>query len=229
MALALLLSAAKCIVPIDRKFRNNDWSPRYQPNPSVLLHGKTALILGYGAIGKRVARSCLALGMDVQATRRTLQAREVDNLGVTIHPAASLFDLLSGADALVVCLPLTEETEGLLDMTALTSLPQGAIVVNVARGPIIQAEALFQALKTGHLHAAGLDVWYNYPKDEDERSETPPSDLPFAELENVVMSPHRAGGSRENVLVRAKALAALLEGEMEGDRTSNRVDLEAGY
>lgn len=229
MALALLLSAAKCIIPIDRKFRQNDWSPRYQPNPSVLLHGKTALILGYGAIGKRVARSCLALGMDVQATRRQTQVRQVDDMGVVIHPAASLVDLLPGADALVVCLPLTEETKGLLDAEELLSLPQGAIVVNVARGPIIQAEALFQALETGHLHAAGLDVWYNYPKDEDERSETPPSDLPFASLDNVVMSPHRGGGSRENELVRARTLAALLESMMEGDEASNRVDLEAGY
>lgn len=229
MALALLLSAAKCIVPIDRQLRVNDWRPRYQPNPSILLHGKTALILGYGAVGRRVARSCLALGMKVLATRKSVRASEVDAMGVTIHPASSTSELLPDTHALIVCLPLTDETEGLLDTSALTSLSKGAIVVNVARGPVIEAEALYRALEAGHLHAAGLDVWYNYPKGEDERSETPPSEWPFADLDNVVMSPHRAGGSSENELVRARALAALLKRMDAGDESANRVDLEVGY
>jgi phosphoglycerate dehydrogenase-like enzyme len=229
MAMALLMSAAKCIVPIDRAFRSNDWRPRYRPNPSVLLKGKNATILGYGDIGRRVARMCLALGMSVRAIRKSMKGKSEESNGVTLHSASDLDRLLPQSDVLIVCLPLTEETHGLLDAGALSALPQGAIVVNVGRGPIIEEEALFQALKSGHLHAAGLDVWYNYPNEEGTRADTPPSNWPFAELDNVVMSPHRAGGSQGNELLRVRALAALLNPFAEGGKIANRVDLDAGY
>lgn len=229
MAMALLMSAAKCLVPIDRALRGNDWRPRYRPNPSVLLNRKRALVLGYGAVGRRVGRMCLALGMDVHATRRSIEREARDANGIMLHPAASLLGLLPQADVLMVCLPLTEETEGLLGAEALTSLPQGAIIVNVGRGPIIQQEALYQALSSGHLHAAGLDVWYNYPDEEADRANTPPSDWPFSDLDNVVMSPHRAGGSQENEFLRVQALAALLNPYVDDQRMANHVDLNAGY
>jgi phosphoglycerate dehydrogenase-like enzyme len=229
MAMALLMSAAKCLVPIDRALRGNDWRPRYRPNPSVLLNRKRALVLGYGAVGRRVGRMCLALGMDVHATRRSTEREAKDANGIVRHPAASLLGLLPLADVLMVCLPLTEETEGLLGAEALTSLPQGAIIVNVGRGPIIQQEALYQALSSGHLHAAGLDVWYNYPDEEADWANTPPSDWPFSDLDNVVMSLHRAGGSQENELLRVQALAALLNPYADGQRMANHVDLSAGY
>jgi phosphoglycerate dehydrogenase-like enzyme len=229
MALALLMSAAKCIVPIDRAFRGNDWRPRYRPNPSVLLKDKQSLVLGYGAIGQRVARMCLALGMGVRATRRRIEEQSEDPDGIAVHSAAELERLLTESDVLLVCLPLTDETEGLLDAEALAALPPGAIIVNVGRGPIIEKKALYQALASGHLHAAGLDVWYNYPDEEGARADTPPSDWPFAALDNVVMSPHRAGGSQENELLRVHALAALLNPYAAGEQMASRVDLNAGY
>jgi phosphoglycerate dehydrogenase-like enzyme len=89
--------------------------------------------------------------------------------------------------------------------------------------------ALYHALSDGTLYAAGLDVWYNYPPDQAARAHTQPSAYPFHELDNVVMSPHRAGGSTETERLRMQHLAELLNAAARGESMPNRVDLEAGY
>jgi phosphoglycerate dehydrogenase-like enzyme len=229
LVLALLLSAAKFVVPMDRALRDGDWRPRYQrPRRSVLLEGSTALVLGYGAIGRRVARRCRGLGMQVMATRRSASATRTDD-SVEVHPGEALHRLLPRADALLICLPHTPETTGLIGQRELDLLPSHAILVNVGRGPIVDEPALYHALRDGTLYAAGLDVWYNYPPDEEARSHTPPSSYPFHELDNVVMTPHRGGQVRQTETLRAIHLAELLNVAVQGKEMPNRVDLEAGY
>lgn len=228
MAIALMLAAAKFVIPADRAMRGHDWTPRYRPNPAVQLQGKSALILGYGAIGQCVGRACRGLGMRVLAVRRNVVVPS-DGVAEQIHPPEALPSLLPQADALLICLPLTPETTGLIGEGELALLPAGAILVNVGRGPIVEEGALYRALREGTLYAAGLDVWYNYPEDEDARSHTPPSVYPFHELDNAVMSPHRAGGSRETETWRMKRLAVLLNAAARGQEMPNRVDLQAGY
>ncbi|UCF60365.1 MAG: hypothetical protein JSV37_11435 [Anaerolineaceae bacterium] len=228
MAISLLLAAAKFLVPIDRAFRQHDWTPRYEPNPALLLENRSVLVLGYGAIGIRVARACLGLGMRVKALRREFNGSEPDS-EVEIHPSNELRQLLPEAEVLIVCLPLTPETDGLIDENTLDLLPEGAILVNVARGSIVNESALFQALRDGRLYAAGLDVWYRYPEDESARSRTAPSQFPFHELENVVMSPHRAGGAKGLEFRRMEKLAELLNAAARGDQIPNRVDISLGY
>jgi len=219
--IALLLAACKFIVPMDRALRAHDWTPRYQPNPSLLLHGRPALVLGYGAIGRHVARLCQGLGMDVVPVRRRATAG--------VAGIAELHALLPRAGAVLVCLPLTSETEGLIGAAELALLPPDAVLVNVGRGPVVDEAALFQALRDRRLYAAGLDVWYNYPPDEAGRSHTLPSRYPFHELDNVVMSPHRAGGSTETERLRVAHLAEMLNAAARGEPLPNRVDLQAGY
>jgi phosphoglycerate dehydrogenase-like enzyme len=228
MAVALMLAAAKFIVPADRTFRAHDWTPRYRPNPAVLLETKTALILGYGAIGRRVARACRGLGMQVLAIRRRVAAPSPE-LPDAVHPPDALHRLLPRADALIISLPHTPETDGLIGEAELALLPPGAVLVNVGRGPIVDEAALYHALRDTTLYAAGLDVWYNYPADEATRSHTPPSAYPFHELDNVVMSPHRAGGSRGTEMERMVYLAALLNVAARGEPAPNPVDVRAGY
>jgi phosphoglycerate dehydrogenase-like enzyme len=228
MVLTLLLSAAKLVVPFDRQLRQNDWRPRYRPSPAQLLTGKTALILGYGAIGRQTAAYCKALGMRVLATRRQPWPQP-DGPADQVHPATAMTELLPQANALLICLPHTPDTDGLIDQQALASLPRGAILVNIGRGPIVDQAALYVALQNGHLHAAGLDVWYNYPPDEASRSRTAPADYPFRELDNVVMSPHRAGSTSDSNGLRMAHLARLLNAAAAGDPLPNRVDLAAGY
>ena len=228
LALALLLAAAKFIVPFDQSLRHHDWTPRYQPSPAGLLNGKTALILGYGAIGQRVARACAALGMQVLATRRQITQAGRDGVA-EIHPPEALPHLLPQAHALIICLPQTPQTTGLLGAAELALLPAGAVLVNIGRGPIVDEAALYHALRAGHLRAAGLDVWYNYPAGVDDRSHTPASSFPFHELDNVVLSPHRGGATDETDRLRMTHLARLLNGLARGETVPGRVDLAAGY
>jgi phosphoglycerate dehydrogenase-like enzyme len=225
-AIALMLAAAKRLVPIDRTFRKHDWSPRYSPGGSMLLDGKTALIVGFGAIGRHIGLLCHGLGMKVTATRRTLAS--TDDTFAQIHSASLLHRLLPRASVLFISAALTPDTRGLIGKEELALLPDGAVVVNVARGPIIDEAALFEELKGGRIRA-GLDVWYNYPKEEKDRANTPPSAYPFHELDNVVMTPHMAEESDESEFLRVTALAEVLNAAAAGDPLPNKVDPNRGY
>ncbi len=93
--LALLFAAAKFIIPFDRSLRANDWTHRYQGNPSRLLYGKTALVLGFGEIGQRIARVCQALDMEVLALRRSAPSSGMQKMAWWVYPATALHELLS--------------------------------------------------------------------------------------------------------------------------------------
>lgn len=231
LTVTLLLAAAKFIVPLDRKLRRGDWTPRYEPNPSLLLEHKTALILGYGAIGQRVAKMCQGLGMTVRAVRRHID-KAAPYYAVSMHQIHELSNLLPQTQALIICLPLTAETENLIGAAELHLLPNDAVVVNIGRGKIINQEALYNALHNRTILAAGLDVWYNYPgADESARTNTFPADFPFHELDNVVLSPHRGGAlfAREAEIKRMNALAELLNAAANGQPIPNPVNLYLGY
>ena len=229
MAVALLLAAARRLPIADRGLRLGDWSMRGKPGVAMLLEGQTALVLGYGAIGQRVAKVCQALGMPVLATRRRSGPAVVQDGVAEIHPARDLKQLLPRANALVVTLPLTPETGGLIGAVELGLLPSGALLVNVGRGPVVDEAALYAALKSGALGAAGLDVWYHYPPDNAPLTTTFPSAYPFHELDNVVLSPHRGGltsGGRARSLTYT---AQMLNAAARGEPMPNRVDTDAGY
>ena len=229
MAIALLMAAAKFLVPIDRDFREHNWAPRYETNPSLLLEGKTALILGFGHIGQRVGLICQAMGMDVIGVRRTQNASLMPGLQTKVHSIDQLDQLLPRAKFLIITLPITADTEGLIGAEQLSLMVPGGILVNVGRGRIVNQTALYHALTDGTLSAAGLDVWYNYPDSTEGRSSTPPADHPFHELDNIVMSPHRGGGSRDTELLRMHHLAELLNALHNGSPSPNQVDISAGY
>lgn len=228
-ALMLMLTAAKRIIPIDRAFRKNDWRLRYGPSEAVYLHGKTVLILGFGSIGQHVGRVCQAMGMRVIATKRRTDTPLPEGIDAEIYPPEALNELLPQADVLLITLPLTPETENLIGSKELALLPEHAVLVNVGRGAVVEQEPLYLALKDGKLHSAGIDVWYNYPPDEDSRANTPPADFPFAELDNVVLSPHRGGGSMEVETIRLQHLAALLNQLAGEGRAPNKINIEQGY
>lgn len=232
-ALTLLFAAAKRTVPIDQAMRRNDWTGRYEPDRTMLLERKTCLVLGYGAIGSRVGRALMALGVNVVAIRR--RPHSSGEFGME-----RLRELLPAAQILIVTLPHTPETEGLLGAAELDLLPQGAIIVNVARAQIIDERALFAALQSGALHSAGLDVWYRYPQSSgaavpgyfqmpESAMHTAPSAFPFHELDNVVMSPHRGGASAGTEELRVQHLARLINAGARAEEVPNRVDPDLGY
>jgi phosphoglycerate dehydrogenase-like enzyme len=229
-ALALLFAAANTLIPVDRALRSNDWRPRYDRTPSILISGKTALILGYGHIGMALVKLLSGFDMALMATRNSIKSSVNEGL-VRIYPSNSLHELLPKSDFLIVTLPLTPLTKGLIGEKELSLLPKHAIVVNIGRGAIIDQSALYNALKMHTILAAGIDVWYKYPEDGTSESNTPPSDFPFHELDNIVMSPHRAGSlnQKDIEILRMTHLGELLNQAARGYFMPNRVDLDKGY
>ncbi len=230
LALSLMFAAARLIVPADRHLRDGDWSLRYLQERSVLISGSRILILGYGHIGSRVGTVCKSLGAEVSGIRRSV-TETVEFDGVILHPPRSLHDILRKTDVLVVTLPLTSETEGIIGESELDILHCRSIVVNVGRGRLIDERSLYEHLRDGSIGAAGIDVWYNYPSSDDSRTATYPSSFPFGELENVVMTPHMGGafGTDRIEQLRMQHLALSINRAAEGAEIPCRIDLSMGY
>jgi len=223
-AIALLCASARKIVSIDRNLRKNDWTDRYQESGIILLEGKTAVILGYGAIGQKIDFICSGLGIKTIAVTRT--GRKYNKK--TTVSISEFQRVLPQADILFIALPWTNETDQLIGASELGLLPDNAILINIARGALIDESALYDKLKAGRIRA-GLDVWYNYPKDKKDRKFTPPANFPFNELDNVVLSPHMGGHSDRTDELRIEHLAKLLNLAAQGQEMPNRVDLDIGY
>ena len=226
-ALALVLACACRLVEFDRQLRQGDWRSRYErAKASLYLPGKRALLVGYGAIGRELAKRLRALEMDVAALKRS--PGESDDLVSRIYGREELLDALAASDVVAVSLPATPDTKGMIGREALAAMGPASVLVNVGRGSVIDEEALYRALHERRILAAGLDVWWRYPEDEAARGSTLPSQLPFHELDNVVMSPHRANEMQEDLRLRAEdvtqTILALAKGELR-----NGVDLQRGY
>ncbi len=226
MAIALLLACARGVVPAHNHFIHGDWTYRSSKElPSVTLSGKTALILGYGEVGQRIGAVCGSLGMQVIGVRRTPSPQP------DVYTPDALPDVLPKAHVLVIALPGTPETEAMIGSKELAALPDGAILVNIGRAAIVDELALYEALRDGKLHGAGLDVWYIYPRGEADPTATFPAQHPFWQLDNVVMSPHRGGGLHNLDVehLRIEGIAAALNAAARGQPVPHPVDPKRGY
>jgi phosphoglycerate dehydrogenase-like enzyme len=153
------------------------------------LNGKTVGILGLGRIGQAVAKRAKALDTKVVAINRTERAKPaaVDRT----YRWDQLHDFLKASDFVVVCCALNAETRGLVDRAALAAMGKEAVIMNLARGPVIDEDALYEALKARRIGGAILDVWWQYPPPD--QPEAPPSRHEFRKLSNVFMTPHVSG------------------------------------
>ncbi|SFE71683.1 2-hydroxyacid dehydrogenase [Roseivivax sediminis] len=199
---AVLLARHVPLADADARLRKGDW--HYWAGtgaPRTELGSRSIGIVGHGHIGKAVADRALAFGMAVHVVNRS-PVEEPRYAG-----AATLdrLDEVAGeVDILVNTLPLTDGTRSLIDVGTLSAMKDGAIVVNVGRGPVVDEDALWEAVKDGRLTAI-LDTWYTYPSEE-----TPdplPSRHPFHELSNVTLSPHMSGWTEGTIARRRAAVA----------------------
>jgi phosphoglycerate dehydrogenase-like enzyme len=184
----LMLAALRNLARLDRESRaGNGWSPegeaRQWRNTLGELCSRTVGLVGAGAVASRLVGPLRALGARVIYADR----RERPDLGIERR---DLDDLLETSDVVSLHLPLTPETEGLIDRAALARMKPGAVLVNTARGGLVEEEALVEALTSGRLLAAGLDVLAQEP---------PPSDHPLLSLNNVVLTPHVAWLTQETL------------------------------
>jgi len=198
MAVLLAGVASRRIVPADRAVREGRWGALAMLQEGVFeLAGKTIGLVGLGRIGREVAKRARAFDMRVIY-------HDVFRLDPSAEREAGVefveFDaLLREADVVSLHTPLTPETRGLMSEKTLSLMKPTAVLVNTARGPLVDAAALAKALTSGVIRAAAIDVFDPEP---------PPKDLPLYELDNVVLSPHMAGVTGESIL---RILAAALE------------------
>lgn len=198
-----------------RLYPHNQWEEYL----STEVSGQTLAIVGYGSIGQRIAKLAGAFEMNVIATRRSVRERtSVD--GVEVYPADQLRTVLARADVIVVCLPLTDETRGLIGEAELRAMKPTAYLVSVGRGSVIDEDALLRALREGWIGGAGLDVFAQRPL---------PADSPFFDLPNVIMTPHMSGVS-DGYARRGPALfRENLRRYVAGEDLVNVVDKAKGY
>lgn len=210
LAIALMLAVYRRIPYVDRAMRQGEWPKAEMRETCFQLADKTVGIVGFGNIGRMLARRLR--GFDVQvlyfdarradpATEERLNARFVQ-----------LRELLAASDIVSLHAPATPQTERMIDAAAIAGMKDGAILVNTARGELVDEGALYDALRSGKLRGAGLDAF---------RQEPPPAGHPLLSLEQVVVTPHAGGGVFDNVenvarhafanitrLLRGEALAA---------------------
>ena len=173
-----LLYWTKDVPLLQRRQAHRQWE-RYTAES---LAGRRVLVVGLGEVGREIARLCAALGMDVWGMRRTVETNPPPGVTRLVTPA-ELRDALARVDALVLACPLTRETRGLIGSNELAALPRSAILVNVARGAVVDEAALVGALASNTIRGAMLDVFEHEPL---------PADSPLWALPNVVVSPHSA-------------------------------------
>ena len=166
------------------------------------LGAQTLGLLGFGHISKAIAARAKAFGMRVHVANRSA----VDS--PLVDQSFSLTELnafMRSADAVVVSMPLTESTQGLVNAGALSAMKPDAVLLNVGRGPVIDEQALYEALSKRLIGGAIIDTWYQYPSAD--QPECAPSRFDFAALDNVVMTPHMSGWTAGTVRRRQQTIA----------------------
>mgnify|MGYP001111842808 FL=1 len=216
-AIALLFAAARHIPPADAALRQGQW--KRSAYTGVELNGKTVGIVGLGKIGQLVAQRLAAFGVTLIAYDPYVAPARAAQLGIEL---ASLDDVLRSADVISIHLPKTPETLGLIGKDQLAITKPGVIIVNAARGGLVDEVALAEAVRSGHVGGAGIDVYVTEPT----------TSSPLFELENIVVTPH-LGASTDEAQDRAgtdvaKSVQLALAGEFVPDAVNVQIDGAVG-
>ena len=226
--LGAMLTLPRELARLDAALRRGVWESQWAvgvaPPPTwPELAGRTVGIVGYGRIGQALARRARALEMDVLAIRRDVARSTADELALLGGPER-LDEVLRRADYLVLTLPLSEATRGLIGAAQLAVMKRTAMLINVSRGQIVDETALYQALAERRIAAAALDVWYRYPT---EAAPMLPAHQPFHELPNVLLTPHVSGWTAGMMEARARLIAENIGRAARGEPPLNRITAAA--
>ena len=177
-ALSLILACNRRLFLLDRSIRSGEW-PRTIPSPVGSLHGETLGIIGFGQIGRELAVRVKALGLKILVSDPYIGNDILDDFSVE---RVSLDKLLEVSDYVSLHTPLTDETRHIIDENALKKMKSNAYVINTARGPVVDNEALAKALSEKWIAGAGIDVV----------EQEPPKDNPLTKLDNIILTSHAA-------------------------------------
>jgi phosphoglycerate dehydrogenase-like enzyme len=181
---------------------------------------QTIGIVGHGDIGRACAWRAKALGMRVLALRRNTAPREGDEHVDKVYATADLLEMLPLCDYVVVTAPLTAETQGLMSRREFAVMKPDSVIMNVGRGPVIDEAAMVEALQSGKLRGAALDVFEEEPL---------PKESPLWAMDNVLISPHCTDNTREWLNDAADFFLAQFSRWEKGETLKNLVDKRAGY
>jgi phosphoglycerate dehydrogenase-like enzyme len=226
--LGAMLALTRDFPRLDAALRRGVWESQWAfgvapPAPWPELAGRTVGIVGYGHIGQAVARRVRAFDMEVLAIRRDVARSAADDLDLLGGPEL-LDEVLRRADYLVLTLPLTDTTRGLIGAAQLGAMKPTAVLVNVSRAEIVDESALYHALAERRIAAAALDVWYRYPT---EAAPMLPAHQPFHELPNVLLTPHVSGWTAGMLEARARLIAENIARTARGEPPVNRIPTTA--
>lgn len=210
-AFSLLMAVNRRIPSYDTAIRDGRWGQHADYLP-MQMRGKTLGILGFGRIARNVAQYGQGFGMKVMAYDPFLPAEAMEKVGVQ---KAELDEVLSQADFLSVNAPLTDSTYHMLNAEAFAKMKPEAVLVNTSRGALIDEDALYDALATHRIRAAGIDVYENYPKEVGNR---------FHKLDNVILTPHVAWDTVESAVALKEEVAAEVERFLRGEPNLNIVN-----
>ncbi|MCF6387718.1 2-hydroxyacid dehydrogenase [Mycobacterium sp. MBM] len=210
----------------DRALRDGVWASSVYDDTIAqppTLRGARIGFVGFGHIGQQAWKLLSASGC--QGAAVTGSGRVCDGAGLSwTGDVSRLDDLARESDVLVVSAPLTRETTGMIGRSQLSALGPDGVLINVGRGPLVDENALYDALLTGLLGAAAIDVWYRYPDAANGSGAVcAPSALPFAELSNVLMTPHASGVTADTFKGRSDDIAANIGRLMRNEPLQNLV------
>lgn len=212
-AIGMLFALAKNVPRFVAQQGEHTWRPR---NP-IVLHGSTMAIIGLGTIGEAIAALARALGMHVVGVRRS--GGHVEGIDEIVTPDR-MGEILPRCQSVVVIAPLTPETRGLVDADALQQLPDGALLVDVSRGGVVDPDAVVAALRSGKLAGAALDVFETEPL---------PDDSPLWDEPRLLITPHTAGLSPDYFGRIADIFLANIDAQAAGQAPPTAVDRDRGY
>jgi phosphoglycerate dehydrogenase-like enzyme len=202
---------------MDSELRQGNWESTDRPHGQI--QGKTAGLIGYGHIGRECARRFKAMGVRVLA--RTRSPEKNDENVEEIDGMDELVSMLTVSDYVIVTCPLNDQTRGLMGTEELAQMKKSAVLINVARGAIVDEEALYTACRDKVIAGAIIDTWYTYPGDS--KGPQQPSKFPFSQLDNVLMSPHASAVTHDLEHRRWSVIAQNLDRLAEGKELLNIV------
>ncbi len=227
---ALLLSLMNKVVSHHNWMKEGKWRLGDEAAVSIPLRNRKIGLLGYGAINKKIHKFLSGFDVEFHILKRSWDESDKKNSNKKYLPS-QLEDFLKQIDTLIIALPDTDETNNLIAEKELKLLGETSLIVNIARGEVINQESLYDALKNKKILGAAIDVWYNYQPEEIDGQKYPydSTKFPFHELDNVILSPHRAA-SPLNDLQRWDEVIENIKKFAEGKKDFlNIVDIERGY
>ncbi|MFX1264940.1 MAG: NAD(P)-dependent oxidoreductase [Promethearchaeota archaeon] len=228
-AVALLLSLTNKIIPHHGWMREGRWRRGDDHAKSMPLRNRRIGLLGYGAVNSKVHGFLSGFDVEFSILKRSWTGDETIPTPATRYTPSELQEFLHEIDILIAVVPLTNETKGMLGLEELKKLGHEGLLVTLARGDVIDEEDLYTALKDGLIAGAAIDVWYDYKPEPDEEGRLYPFHYPFNELDNVILSPHRAASPFSDLERWNEVIENIKRFADEQTDFMNVVDLERGY